>query len=917
MADRSVKVTVGANLSGLITEFQKGQKAATGFSQSLQKSLAANTEQMRTLGTGFTAIGTIAGAGVGLAVSKFAEFDSAMSSVQAATHGSADSMAALRDAALEAGSSTVFSATESANAIEELSKAGLSTADILGGGLAGSLDLAAAGGLGVARAAEVASTTLQQFSLGGDKAGHVADVLAAGAGKAMGSVEDLANGLKFVGPVAASMGVSLEETTAVLALFAQQGIIGEQAGTGLRGVLASLTAPSGAAAQEIERLGLNLYDAQGNFLGMQNAAGQLSAAYGDMDEKSRNASLGVIFGRESVTAATALYQAGSEGVAQWTSAVDDSGYAAETARLKLDNLKGDVEALGGALETALIKTGSSANGPLRDLTQGLTGAVEAYSNLDPAVQGANLALGAGVAAVGTAGGAFLLAAPKVLEFQAAVKQLGPGAEKASNALVSLGKAAAIGTAVVGVALAADKLASAGDRAALSLDQTSKALRSNDIDSLFSGLGQDVNSYADSLKLLTGNDINSSMERFGSTLNGALFGGAFSDQVSQTKDQIDGVGQSLGELVSDGDAQRAAELFDQLAEGAAAEGVSRSELLDLMPAYRDALSGVNAEQEGATDSATQQAEALTGVSGAAQDATFDIDKASESIRNFASATLDARASARDLEAAVDAVSDSVATNGTTLDINTAQGRANEAALDAVAESAKAFASSTLEQTGSQEQASAALATGRQKLIESLGAFGITGQAAEDYADKLGLIPSSIKTTVAATTAQAQVDLDGFITRNNGRLITVRQQLITEAIAAGAAPGAAKAAYRAAGGPIFGPGTGTSDSIPAWLSNGEHVLTAREVLAAGGHGNVMAWRRELLAARGMPAFATGGPVNASAPVRYAAPSPQVIVTQQGGGREVYAPISVTPAPGIDSQTVGTVLGRELGRYLAGSV
>jgi TP901 family phage tail tape measure protein len=79
----------------------------------------------------------------------------------------------------------------------------------------------------------------------------------------MGSVEDLANGLKFVGPVAASMGVSLEETTGVMALFAQQGIIGEQAGTSLRGVLSSLTAPSAQARSEIERLGLSIYDSEG------------------------------------------------------------------------------------------------------------------------------------------------------------------------------------------------------------------------------------------------------------------------------------------------------------------------------------------------------------------------------------------------------------------------------------------------------------------------------------------------------------------------------------------------------------------------------------------------------------------------------------------------------------------------------
>jgi hypothetical protein len=70
---------------------------------------------------------------------------------------------------------------------------------------------------------------------------HVADLLAAGAGKAMGSVQDLSEGLKYVGPVAHGMGVSIEETTGALALFASKGILGEQAGTSLRGVISALS----------------------------------------------------------------------------------------------------------------------------------------------------------------------------------------------------------------------------------------------------------------------------------------------------------------------------------------------------------------------------------------------------------------------------------------------------------------------------------------------------------------------------------------------------------------------------------------------------------------------------------------------------------------------------------------------------
>ncbi len=109
---------------------------------------------------------------MGLAVAKYAEFDAAMSSVQAATHSSTAELNQLRNAAVEAGASTVYTATEAANAIEELSKAGVETNDILGGGLSGALDLASAGELKVADAAQIAATAMTLFNKSGSAAAH-------------------------------------------------------------------------------------------------------------------------------------------------------------------------------------------------------------------------------------------------------------------------------------------------------------------------------------------------------------------------------------------------------------------------------------------------------------------------------------------------------------------------------------------------------------------------------------------------------------------------------------------------------------------------------------------------------------------------------------------------------------------------
>lgn len=154
--------------------------ATMGLAQSIQQVATQSPQSLNLVGSAFTKVGVAAAAASTVAIAKFATFDQAMSAVSAATHESADNMKLLEQAALDAGARTAFSATEAANAIEELSKAGVSTADILSGGLDGALDLAAAGGLGVAEAAGIAAVALKTFNLEGDQMGHVDEVEHAG-----------------------------------------------------------------------------------------------------------------------------------------------------------------------------------------------------------------------------------------------------------------------------------------------------------------------------------------------------------------------------------------------------------------------------------------------------------------------------------------------------------------------------------------------------------------------------------------------------------------------------------------------------------------------------------------------------------------------------------------------------------------
>lgn len=860
MATRNTKVSLVAEVSGYISGMEAAAKKTREVGTEAEK-LGQKKEAIAMIGTGLLAIGAVGAAAVGLAVAKFSEFDQAISNVKASTQESAGNMALLRDAALDFGASSVFTATEAANAIEELGKAGISTSDILSGALEGSLNLASAGGLGIARSAEIAATTLQQFNLAGNQAGRVADTLAAGAGKALGSVDDLANGLKFVGPVAASMGVSLEETTGVLALFAQAGIVGEQGGTALRGMLSSLTSPSKAAAKEIEKLGINLYDSQGGFLGVENVAGQLKGAYSGLTDEARDASLGILFGNEQITAARVLYDAGAEGVRGMTAAVTDNGYAAQVARDKLDNLRGDVEKLGGAFDTALIRSGSGANDILRTLTQAATFLVDAIGGAPQPLLNAGLAVTAVGTAVALAGGAALLGIPKLVAFKGALALLGVS-----------GKSAALGIGLVGGAVA-------GATLAIGFFVSKQA----DIAATTSELAETLDEATGEFTKYTRAAIVKKLADEGA------FAAAKQAGVSQAEltDAVIEGGEALDEIKAKLDDTNTLGSFftgQGIAAGNAKDSITdlRTALEDSSAAYED----TQAASEEAAGSAETFAEGVQAVSGAASDGADDVDALRAAIEGFGSAQYDVNQTARDFEAAIDAATEALAQNGATLDINTQEGRDNASAVDAIGQAALKSAASIYAQTGSQEQATAAIGRGRAAVIAQRIALGDTQAKAEAYADSLGLIPDNVSSLVnlqGADNAISKANAVAAAIRNiPGQRDIVINQVVKET---GAARGVVGAAY-AVGGAVEGPGTATSDSVVARLSAGEHVLTAADVARMGGQAGVYAFRQSLRSG-GSPAFASGGAVQYT-PATYSPslsmgdlnPSISVTVQSKGG-------------------------------------
>lgn len=401
--NRNITVRLLADTSN----FTAGMAKVSGESQKTATTMEAAGGKSKLITTGIAAAGVAATALGVAAVRMAADFDASMSTVQANTGASADEMNQLRQAAIDAGADTIYSATESADAINELGKAGLSTSDILSGGLSGALNLAASDGMAVGDAAELMATTLKQFNLTGAESTQVADALAAGAGKAVGSAHDLGLALNQAGMVSHSFGISMQETTGTLAAFAESGMIGSDAGTSLKTMLINLANPSTKAANTMKELGINAYDAQGNFIGLSGLAGQLRDKMSGLSQEQRNQALATIFGSDAIRAANVLYEQGAEGIDDWTKKVSDSGYAAEQAAAKNNNLKGDLESLSGSFESLMISLGEGGQGPLRSLVQMLDTLVDAFSQLPaPVQQGIVLltAMGGGLTALHSAMG---------------------------------------------------------------------------------------------------------------------------------------------------------------------------------------------------------------------------------------------------------------------------------------------------------------------------------------------------------------------------------------------------------------------------------------------------------------------------------------------------------------------------------
>ncbi|CAN7466123.1 phage tail tape measure protein [Pseudarthrobacter oxydans] len=796
MADRSISIALEAKVQGFISGIKTAQQATTDFADRTAAFARDNEQNLDRVGRASMVMGAGLLAGVGVAVKSFMEFDSAMAEVQASTHETAGNMELLREAAVNAGADTAFSAAEAAGAIDELAKAGVSTKDILGGGLSGALSLAAAGSLEVGKAAEIAASALTQFGLKGEDIPHIADLLAAGAGKAQGSVEDMGMALNQVGLVAAQTGLSIEETTGGLAAFASAGLTGSDAGTSFKTMLAAVTPNSKEAAKAMEELGISAFDANGEFIGLSEYAGVLQGAMSGLTDEQRMVTMETIFGSDAVRAASVLYEQGAAGVEKWEAAVNDAGYAAVTASIKQDTLAGDIEKLGGSIDSVFIKSGSGAAEALRGLVQGAEDLVDAIGSIPAPVLNA----GAGIA--GIAGGALLLTGavasglPKYIEFRDSMEALAEKSPRAASGIGKVAKAAGAAAAamvamqVVGSIFNEKQIKSAEDygQAILQVGKASSAVDSSALDSLFSrwdkfaGEGPDIRDLAGAVNEVVNPHIPAGIQDTFDFL--FAWTGTAKNDLGQVRDAFRGLGDQMGSMVKNGAADIAAKSFQRLTAEFEKNGKGAKEALEQVPGYKDALLGL-ANQAGVTvegqdlldfalgkvpasmQGAAGATQTFTNAAGQAKPVTEELAKELEEVGISASGavtdiaafaaslfnagllSLSASGAAISYQAAIDAMSESIASNGRTLDLNTEAGRNNQSAFNSLAQAAmtaaEATATETLSTQGSkaaQDALQSSLSTSYKDLLRAAEAFYGAGEEANEMARKALGVPKNV-------------------------------------------------------------------------------------------------------------------------------------------------------------------------------
>ncbi|MED3785305.1 phage tail tape measure protein, partial [Geobacillus stearothermophilus] len=355
------------------------------------------TSNMDTIGNKMQHIGGSVAitAGAGFATLSFAmkdavsvgmEFGKQVSRVGAISDATAEQIQQLKDQALDLGAKTTKSATEVAQAQEQLAASGFKVNEILAA-MPGVIAAAEASGEDMATVSEIMAAAIRGFGLEASKSAHIADVFAMAANRSNASILDMGYSFKYAAPIAKQLGMSVEELAAATAVMRDRGMAAEQIGTSLRMGLTRLIAPTDEAAGVMKQLGINIKDAQGNMLPLDQTIKVLRDSTKNLTQEQKMNAFQTIFGTEAMTGFLNLVDAGPQQIAELTQALRESDGASQKAAATMkDNLAGAVENMNGAIETAKIKLTDALTPALEGAVNSITKLIEKWNSLDSDTQ---------------------------------------------------------------------------------------------------------------------------------------------------------------------------------------------------------------------------------------------------------------------------------------------------------------------------------------------------------------------------------------------------------------------------------------------------------------------------------------------------------------------------------------------------
>lgn len=387
--DLNVTSAVNAN-QALLTEIER-RKELIILQRNELKGEGIRSRQQRTAarGAGATALSLLGVRGATLAANSaflvgaagaalfakslqsFAQFETELNTFEAISGATADQMAAVSKRAKELGADIrlpAVTATDAAQAMTELSRAGLEVDDAMAGAR-GVLELAAAAQISNAEAATLTASALNAFGLAGASATRVADLLANAANASQGSIAEMGAALQQASAIARQVGLTLGNTVSILTLFARNGLRGSDAGTSLRTALSRLIAPTREASQLIDSLGLNVRDLQGNI--RPDIFAQFGVATKDLSPALRDMIAQTIAGQDAIRAFAIGAREGTRGLKLAQLQMAQQGTAARVAAARTQGLAGAFSALRSNTETLGTQLGQFASGPVAEVTRAL------------------------------------------------------------------------------------------------------------------------------------------------------------------------------------------------------------------------------------------------------------------------------------------------------------------------------------------------------------------------------------------------------------------------------------------------------------------------------------------------------------------------------------------------------------------